>query len=284
MAKAGETQDRCTQYALDVVSGKITAEIGDDEFDADFNDEGAYHNGRHRVHDDPFASEGSGGAYAEQGGYRGECVAAVMPGVGDNGPALYPSSRSEGVPVEPLLRCDGDGSGNDGYQARPLECGAGEYRADAVCAVDEDDDGHAEQRQTDEDRHDRFVFAVFVARFLLFRRRGGGIDGEQDDDVGGKVRNGMDGIGKHGAAASQDSCDEFACRQQDVHEYSGQRDSVYFVRPVRFRQGCGTVRDSRYLREDCSSFHVFVPSPKQVRRHFGRITGSRTEPTRCGAH
>ena len=25
MAKAGETQDRCTQYALDVVSGKITA-------------------------------------------------------------------------------------------------------------------------------------------------------------------------------------------------------------------------------------------------------------------
>ena len=105
------------------------AEIGDDEFDADFNDEGAYHNGRHRVHDDPFASEGSGGAYAEQGGYRGECVAAVMPGVGDNGPALYPSSRSEGVPVEPLLRCDGDGSGNDGYQARPLECGAGEYRA-----------------------------------------------------------------------------------------------------------------------------------------------------------
>jgi phage terminase large subunit-like protein len=25
MAKAGETKDRCTQYALDVVSGKITA-------------------------------------------------------------------------------------------------------------------------------------------------------------------------------------------------------------------------------------------------------------------
>ena len=229
------------------------AQARHDELDAHLDDEGRDHDGRYGFEDDPWAADKPGGADTDEGGYRRIGVAAVVQRVGDDGPVFQFVPYPERIAVEPLLGYDGDGRRDDGDQARSGRAGAREYRVDAACTVDEDDDRHAGEDDADDHRGQRFVAVVAVATLLfpLLRRS---VHGEKYDDIGGEIRHGVYGVGEHRAAATEDAGDELAGRQDDVHEDSRQCHTVYSVLSSLAGARSGFVGSVRFGR---LSFHKF---------------------------
>ena len=120
----------------------------------------------------------------------------MVPGIGNDGVALYLASHTDGDPVDEFLEDNarnrspkGDGSGHgrgcamDGFD-------------DFLPAVLQQQDAHSQQAASDEERGECLVFAVPVVVVFI-----GGLAAdaheEDDNEIGEQVAQRVDGIGNH---------------------------------------------------------------------------------------
>ena len=204
-----------------------------DQVQCDLEDEDRNEQRRDRVGDAPLLAEEVGAADAGEGAQRREGVAAVVPGVGYDARTVDPAADAHRVAVENLLGDDRDDGRHEGDGTRTGQRAALEDRADGADARREDADADRREGEADDDRGEGLVLAVAVVVPVVL---GFGRDAGEDDhdDVGRHVREGVDGVGDHGAASAENAGGEFGRREDEIDDEPDEGDAVNLL----FACGC----------------------------------------------
>ena len=132
----------------------------------------------------------------------------MVPGIGHDGLRIEFAPFGYRITIKRFFDHDRDQSSYECQAIRPFERLALEKVDDRKAPVVKDPDPHQQQHDTDDGRGEGFVFSVSVVVVVVPRFARDAHKG-QYDDVGGKVRERVDGIGNHGGAVSQDTGCEF---------------------------------------------------------------------------
>lgn len=180
----------------------------DSEAECHYEDKHRDECGGEGVEDAPLSSEENRSGDADKRRDTRECVAAVVPCVGDNRHALDVVAHALGVAEEPFL-----GENRDKRHSESDIAGCGKQRAaqrsrDFGDGVGEEHQRDNRKSNSDEHRGKSLEFAVSVA-VVFVDALGGDADKYDHDDIGDEIAERVDTIGNHSARPADDAGDDF---------------------------------------------------------------------------
>ena len=189
-------------------------EGGDNDVEADLDNESGDQQGGERIEEDQRRMD-ERTADAEGRGDRAEGIGAVVPGVGDENVALDPPPDAHGVLIHPFLDGDGDQRADQGDVGRALQ-GPCHHRSGGCVP---DPDAHRDQREADQQRHQRLDLAVAEGVVLVLALLGV-LEAGEGQDVGGEIGEAVDCVGDQRLRAPHDAQEGLGDDQQGVADYA----------------------------------------------------------------
>ena len=199
-----------------------------DELEGDLEDEEAYHYGCQGIEDGPLVAKQHGATYAHKRANGGECIAAVMPGVGYDGLGVVSLAHNTGDVVEQFLQHYARQCCPQGNDARRIELIATQYSRYGRSAIVEQAHANQKQDKTYDGCGQSLVLAVTIVVVAVLWAGGDAHEGNYDD-VGDEVSKRVCGICHHSSTVANDACHKLEDEQRQVDNTSPDGDGAYLA-------------------------------------------------------